>query len=234
MIVDRFQRENPFRMRILGSGVVFLAALIACLLALAPPRLGLVLFGIVVWFACPGAVLGAWRIRQTPGRALAVALNASIWGYGLSSVALLLFWCAGLRGGALLAAPVIAGAVAWLIGLTLRDTLTAPAFNDADIVAVLLLLVVTLGDHRAALRQGRLAGRGWPCVPRLLHRRLRLADGRGRGTEQRRLSRRKIPFYRRDQLRYYWLAHLLPAAEYQALAPHEPRSNRSCSSTLQG
>src|SRR6476660_10320073 len=125
MIIERFQRENPFRMRILGSGVVFLAALVACLLALAPLRLGLLLFGIVVWFACPGAVLGAMAFRQTPGRALAVALNAAIWGYGLSSVALLLFWCAGLRGGALLAAPVLAAAVAWLIGLALRDTLTA-------------------------------------------------------------------------------------------------------------
>src|SRR4029450_13108446 len=142
MIIERFQRENPFRMRILGSGVVFLAALAACLLALAPLRLGLVLFGIVVWFSCPGVVLGAVVYRQTPGRAMAIALNASIWGYGLSSVRLLLLWCAGIRGGALLVARVLAGAVAWLIGLPLRHRLTSPPFTNADIVAVLLLLTL--------------------------------------------------------------------------------------------
>jgi hypothetical protein len=216
MIIERFQRENPFRMRILGSGVVFLAALAACLLALAPLRLGLVLFGIVVWFSCPGVVLGAVVYRQTPGRAMAIALNASIWGYGLSSVTLLLLWCAGIRGGALLLAPVLAGAVAWLIGLPLRHRLTSPLFTNADIVAVLLLLTLTLG----------IVGRPFakvasPVEDGRAYRAYFTADFVWRMAVAAELSKGdfppKNPFFRRDQLRYYWLAHLLPAAEYQSL-----------------
>jgi hypothetical protein len=202
--------------RTIASAVLFGIALLLCIRAISPVNIGLALFAIALYFSLPGAVVGWLMYRPAPGRVVATALNAAIWGYGLSSLALLALWCAGVRGPLLLIVPLLAGAAAWLIGSALRRTLTAPAFDHADVAAVLLLLVLTLGIV------GRPFARVAEEVPDgRAYRAYFTADFVWRMAVAAELSKGDFPprnpFFRRDQLRYYWLAHLLPAAEYQTL-----------------
>ena len=200
----------------LAAAAVSVAAVVTCLGAILPLGPGLLLFAIVVWFTLPGVWLARLAYAPQAGARIAAWLVGPVWGYGLSSVVLLAMWVAGARGIALLTAPIFAlGAVA-LIAPHVRDLLTPPAFDRRDIVAALLLLLLVpavVGRPFARVGEDLPDGRAY--------RAYFTADFIWRMAVAAELAKGSVPprnpFYRGDQLRYYWLAHLLPAAEYREL-----------------
>ena len=76
-----------------------------------PLQHGLLLTLIAAWFTLPGVVFAHFVYEGRPGRGLAAAFVGPVWGYGASSIVLLAMWTAGVRGPALLLAPLVAGAI---------------------------------------------------------------------------------------------------------------------------
>ncbi|CAN5480167.1 hypothetical protein BH23ACI1_BH23ACI1_20950 [soil metagenome] len=178
---------------------------------------GLLLLAVVGWFAAPG-MLAAWVLYAPGSRGAMALLVGPIWGYGMSSVVFLALWVAGLRGAGVLLAPPIAAAIAWALLSGMRHALTAPRFGRGDCAAACLLVALVP------------AIAGWPFsrVGEMLpdgraYRAYFTADFVWRMAVAAELSKGTVPprnpYYRGDRLRYYWLAHLVPAAEYRELAP---------------
>jgi hypothetical protein len=142
-----------------------------------------------------------------------------IWGYGLSSLVLLALWMAGARGSVLLAVPLLGAAVAALAGGLMRGVLTPPAFGRSDVVAVLFLLVsvpAIVGLPFAHVAE--------PVPQGHAYRAYFTADMIWRMAVVAEVSKGDVPprnpFLRGEQLHYYWLPHLLPAAEYRQVHRH--------------
>lgn len=179
---------------------------------------GLVLLAAIVWFACPGVLAARMLYAPEPGRQLAAWLVGPIWGYGLSSAIVLLLWAAGFRTAGIVLAPAVAGAAVWLILGPIRHTLTPPRFDRRDVAAVCLTVALVPAIV------------GWPfsrvgeMVPEgKAYRAYFTADFVWRVAVAAELAKGTVPprnpYFRGDSLRYYWLAHLLPAAQYRAMAP---------------
>jgi predicted outer membrane lipoprotein len=201
---------------LLASIVAALAVLVGAW-AIAPLPGALVLLALVAWFAVPGMV-AAWVLYEPGGRRAMALLVGPIWGYGMSSVVFLGLWVAGMRTSGLLAAPILAAVIAWALLSGMRGTLIAPRFGRGDVAAVCLL---------AALVPAVV---GWPFsrVGEMqpdgkAYRAYFTADFVWRMAVAAELAKGEVPprnpYFRGDRLRYYWLAHLVPAAEYRAMAP---------------
>ena len=206
-----------------------LAAVVATCVALwsfVPLQHGLLLTLIAAWFTLPGVVFAFFVYERKPGSGLAAAFVGPVWGYGASSIVLLALWTAGMRGPALLIAPLLAGAILAACAVPLRGTLSPPAFRAADVVAVCLLIILTAGivarpfsRVAAPLPDGGKAYRAYFT-----------ADFIWRMAVAAELAKGEVPpanpFYRNDYLHYYWLAHLLPAAEYREMrGVRQPRTD---------
>jgi hypothetical protein len=198
------------------AAVSTVVAVVLCIWAILPLGPGLVLFAITVWFSIPGLVLAWLMYAPAPGRRFAAAAVGPVWGYGLSSVVLLGLWTAGLRGAVLLTAPLVAGVVAAVGGVLLRATLAPPTFRRADVIAVLLLLMMVpavVGRPFAHVAEPLPEGRAY--------RAYFTADMIWRMAVVAEVSKGAVPprnpFLRGEALHYYWLPHLLPAAEYRNL-----------------
>jgi len=200
--------------------VPLLAALAAtlavawCLFAIAPVGPGIVLLTIVIWFALPG-VLIAWLLyERRPGRAGAAWLVGPMWGYAASSTALLGLWVAGLRGPVLLLAPAIAASVGSVLAWPLVGSLSPPRFGRRDVVAACVLVaLVSAIVGRPFARVGEIlpAGKAYRAYFTAdFVWRMAVAAELAKGE-----SPPRNPYLRGESLRYYWLAHLLPAAEYR-------------------
>lgn len=206
------------------SAAPAVAALAAAILSVCvglglfvPLGRGLLLVLIAAWFSLPGVLLGWLLYAPGQGRGMAAALVGPVWGYGFSSLVLLVLWISGVRGPALLVAPVLAGAAVIPLGLWLRGALVAPAFTSRDVVAVCLLVAMVPA----------LVGRPFSRVGETLpdggkaYRAYFTADFVWRMAVAAELAKGEVPpinpFYRGDRLNYYWLAHLLPAAEYREM-----------------
>jgi hypothetical protein len=197
----------------LGAGVC--VAVLASLWGIAPLGTALALFGVISWFALPGLVL-AWRLygRQDGGW-LAALLSGPAWGYILSSLALLGFWMAGLRGGGwIAAAPVLASIVVWLGARRLAPDVRPPAFSRRDVAAiafVLLAIPAIAGRPYARVGADLPEGRAY--------RAYFTADFVWEMTVASEVSKGAVPpqnpFQVKDALHYYWLMYLLPGAEYR-------------------
>jgi hypothetical protein len=178
---------------------------------------GLLLTLVAAWFTLPGVLFGYFVYDAQPGRGLAAIFVGPVWGYGASSVVLLAMWTAGVRGPALLLAPLAASAIVAIAARPLRRALTPPAFRAADVVAVCLLIVLTAGI--VARPFSRVAS-PLPDGGRA-YRAYFTADFIWRMAVAAELAKGDVPpvnpFYRHDYLHYYWLAHLLPAAEYREM-----------------
>jgi hypothetical protein len=210
------RRAQAGRAPALVAALVVAAAVVVCIGAIVPLRRGLPLFAITVWFSIPG-ILGAWLMyAPAPGRGFAAAAVGPIWGYGISSAVLLAMWTAGIRGTALLVAPLLSCAAAAGIGRLLRGTLTPPAFGRGDVVAgVLLLGLVPAIVGWPFARVGEVTAEG------KAYRAYFTADMTWRMAVVAEVSTGTVPprnpFLRGQALHYYWLPHLLPAAQYRAL-----------------
>lgn len=198
---------------------ILLAILAVCagLALFVPLHRGLLLLGIAAWFGLPGILL-AWLLYVPgSGRIFHAVLIGPVWGYGFSSIALLVLWVAGLRGPVLLVAPVIASVVLAAVGAGLRGALTAPSFRRSDLVAVCLLVaLVPAIVGRPFARVGETLPDGGKA-----YRAYFTADFIWRMAVVAELAKGDVPpanpFYEGDRLNYYWLAHLLPAAEYREM-----------------
>lgn len=184
--------------------------------AIAPLGPGLMLSGMVALFAVPG-LIAAWMVfAPGSGRLLAAISVGPIWGYGLSSAALLALWAAGVRGWPLLIAPVLALLLAVPIAGIARGSIAAVPARRGDLVAVLILIaLVPALVGRPFARVGEVVPDG------RAYRAYFTADMVWRMAVVAELSKGEFPprnpFYRGDRMHYYWLAHLLPAAEYRLL-----------------
>ena len=182
-----------------------------------PLQHGLLLTLIAAWFTLPGVVFAHFVYEARPGRGLAAAFVGPVWGYGASSIVLLAMWTAGVRGPALLLAPLVAGAILAVCAVPLRGALSPPAFRAADVVAVCILIILTAG----------IVARPFSRVASPLpdggkaYRAYFTADFIWRMAVAAELAKGDVPpvnpFHRNDYLHYYWLPHLLPAAEYREM-----------------
>jgi hypothetical protein len=184
--------------------------------AISPLGPGLLLCGMVALFAVPG-LLAAWIVvAPGPGRVLAACSLGPIWGYGLSSAALLALWAAGFRGWPLLIAPAVASLLAVPFAGLARGRFAARATRPADVYAVLILIALV-----PALVGRPFARVGEEVPDGRAYRAYFTADMVWRMAVVAELSKGEFPprnpFYRGDRMHYYWLAHLLPAAEYRLL-----------------
>jgi hypothetical protein len=199
-----------------ATAILSAVSIVICIRAFAPLGTGVMLFLIVGAFALPG-VLTAWlAFTAGPGRALAAWTIGPIWGYGLSSVVLLALWMSGLRGSILLVAPLVASLAAAALGMLLNGRIRPKPGRRSDPVALFLLIALV------PLLVGRPFARVGEAVPEgKAYRAYFTADMVWRMAVVAELSKGDFPprnpFFRGDQLHYYWLAHLLPAAEYRAL-----------------
>jgi hypothetical protein len=191
--------------------IVASAGLLASLSALAPLPGALVLAAVLIWFAVPGILLG----RRLYGSWAAAVLAGPAWGYVFSSLALLAFWAAGIRSfGILMLAPLPAAAVIWPARALARD-LRAPTFTRRDIAAVALIVLSVLAivvrpyaRIGAELPEGR-AYRAYFTADFVWAMAVVAEISKGDMPP-------RNPYYLNDELRYYWLPHLLPGAEYRA------------------
>jgi hypothetical protein len=193
------------------------AATSVALWSFVPLQYGLLLTLIAAWFTLPGVAFAYLLYEEQPGRGLAAIFVGPVWGFGASSIVLLVMWIVGIRGPVLLVAPVLAAFALALCAIPLRRTLVPPPFRAADVIAVCLLVVVTAGivarpfsRVASALPDGGRAYRAYFT-----------ADFVWRMAVAAELAKGDVPpvnpFYRHDYLHYYWLAHLLPAAEYREM-----------------
>ncbi len=196
-----------------------IAAVVAtafCIKAILPLSHGLALFAITAWFSVPGLATAWLMYESAPGRTFAAWVVGPIWGYGLSSVVLLAFWVAGVRGLALLTAPLVATLIAAGVGFLLKRTLTPPAFDRRDLVVVLLLLLMVpaiVGRPFAHVAEPVAEGRAY--------RAYFTADMIWRMAVVAEVSKGAVPprnpFLRGAALNYYWLPHLVTAVEYREI-----------------
>lgn len=184
---------------------------------LADPGTEVALLLLAVWFASPGVAVLRSIHGGRPGGAFAAVLMGPPIGYALSSVAILALWLGGVRGlAALLLAPAIAAAAAWMPARQLRGRFAPPALSARDVPAlVVVLLLVPLVCGRPFARVGEVlpdnAGRAY--------RAYFTADVVWAAAVVAEVSKGDVlphNMYRRGApLHYYWLAHIFPAAEYQ-------------------
>jgi hypothetical protein len=201
----------------LAAGLVAVLAVCVGLASFVPLHRGLLLFTVAAWFAVPGVLFGLLVYGRVPGRGMASVLVGPVWGYGASSVALLAPWILGVRGPVLLVAPLIAIVLLALLALRLRDLLVPPSFRWSDVVAVCLLVaLVPAIVGRPFARVGESLPDGGKA-----YRAYFTADFIWRMAVAAEIAKGEVPprnpFYRGENLNYYWLAHLLPAAQHREL-----------------
>jgi hypothetical protein len=193
------------------------AATSVALWSFVPLQHGLLLTLIAAWFTLPGVIFARFVYDASPGRGLAAVFVGPVWGYGASSIVLLAMWTAGVRGPALLLAPLVAGAILAACAVPLRGALSPPAFRAADVVAVCILVILTAGI--IARPFSRVAS-PLPDGGRA-YRAYFTADFIWRMAVAAELAKGDVPpvnpFHSNDYLHYYWLPHLLPAAEYREM-----------------
>ena len=213
-----FQRlRAAFPLRVALWVLCAVAATSVVLWSFVPLQYGLLLTLIAAWFTLPGVVFAHFVYEESPGRGLAATFVGPVWGYGASSIVLLAMWTAGIRGPALLLAPLVAGAILAACAVPLRGALAPPSFRAADVVAVCILVIITAG----------IVARPFSRVASPLpdggkaYRAYFTADFIWRMAVAAELAKGDVPpvnpFHRNDYLHYYWLPHLLPAAEYREL-----------------
>ena len=212
---QRVRAAFPLRIALWVLGAV--AATCVVLWSFVPLGHGLLLTLIAAWFTLPGVVFAFFVYERQPGSGLAAAFVGPVWGYGASSIVLLALWTAGVRGPALLIAPLLAGAILAVCAVPLRGALAPPAFRAADVVAVSILIILTAG---IVVRPFSRVASPLPDGGKA-YRAYFTADFIWRMAVAAELAKGDVPpvnpFHRNDYLHYYWLPHLLPAAEYREL-----------------
>jgi hypothetical protein len=201
-----------------GFVVVAIAALLVTIRAIGPFPSVLRQVAVLIWFAAPGVLL-ANRMYRLPGGWAAALLAGPAWGYALSSVGLVILWVAGIRTFPwLMAAPIPAAIIAAAAGRR-APSLSFPRFTHSDIrpwAVVALAVPAIVGLPFAHIGIDLPEGRAY--------RAYFTADFVWQMAVVSEVSKGEMPprnpYHTGDALHYYWLAHLLPAAEHRAAGPH--------------
>jgi len=196
--------------------LVAVAAILATLGSILPLPKAFGLLAVLIWFAMPGVVLGRRLYGAQPGAWPAALLAGPVWGYAFSSLVLLGLWAAGVRSfGWLMLAPIPAAVAAWP-ARRLADTLAVPKLSRRDIGAYALVLLAApaiVGLPYAHVGINLPEGRAY--------RAYFTADFIWEMAVVSEVSKGDMPprnpYYLNDDLHYYWLMHLLPAAEHRAV-----------------
>ena len=192
-----------------------LIALIGTLAAFVPFVSGLGLLAIVGWFSLPGVLLG-WRLYGgRPGGWTAALLAGPAWGYVLSSLVLLDLWAFGVRSfPILMLAPIPAMVLVWP-ARALAANLNPPEFSRKDLTAVAFVLLAILAIVARPYSQV-----GVDLPEGRAYRAYFTADFVWAMAVTAEVSKGDMPprnpYYMNDALHYYWLMHLLPAAEHRS------------------
>jgi hypothetical protein len=194
--------------------VALVVALLVTLRAISPLPSAFLQIAVLIWFAIPGAVL-ARRLYAQSGGLSAALLAGPAWGYAFSSLGLLVLWAAGVRSFAwLMAAPLLATIVTWPAA-RLAPLLSLPRFTRGDLAPwtlVALSVPVIVGLPFAHVGRDLPEGRAY--------RAYFTADFVWQMAVVSEVSKGDMPprnpYHLDDDLRYYWLTHLLPAAEHRA------------------
>ena len=215
-VVERSIAQRPFAA---GHALVVLSAIAAILVSLRgilplPPAFGLL--AVLVWFAVPGVVLGR-RLYRSTGRRMAGCPPRRP-GLGVRAQQPRPPGSVGGRR----TEPVVAGAGANTVALAalparrLADTLSVPRLGRTDLGAcalVLLAVPAIVGRPYAHvgidLPEGR-AYRAYFTADFVWEMAVVAEVAKGDMPP-------RNPYYLGDNLHYYWLMHLLPAAEHRAL-----------------
>jgi hypothetical protein len=198
--------------------VAVAGVLTVTVLSFVPVMWGVGLLGVLVWFALPGVAVARRLYCDDPPSAggwIAALLIGPVWGYVVSSLVLLGLWSAGLRNGWLLLAPAPAMLVA--VGAKrLCGSLAPPIFTKRDVAAILFVLLAVLAI--VARPYSRV---GVDLPDGRAYRAYFTADFVWAMAVVAEVSKGDVPprnpYYLDDALHYYWLMHLLPAAEHRLL-----------------
>ena len=196
--------------------ILAFAAIVIAFAGIVPFPSGLLLIGVLIWFAVPGVLLGRRLYGGQPGGWPAAFLAGPAWGYVLSSLALLGLWAGGVRSFRwLMLAPIFAALMAWPFR-RLASNLSVPRIGRRDVGAcalVLLSVVAIVGLPYAHIGEDLPEGRAY--------RAYFSADFVWEMAVVAEVSKGDMPpqnpYYLNDVLHYYWLMHLLPAAEHRAM-----------------
>jgi hypothetical protein len=202
----------------MGPAAIAISLIVAIAMTVAgfaPIARGAGLLAVLAWFALPGVVLGLRLYGGKPGGAISAVLAGAPWGYVLSSLVMLGMWAAGIRSfPVLMLSPLPAAALVWPAA-RLRQTLDPPAFNRRDLAAaafVLLAVMAIVGRPYSRVGIDLPEGRAY--------RAYFTADFVWAMAVTSEVSKGDVPpknpYYVDDALHYYWLMHLLPAAEYRS------------------
>jgi len=199
---------------LLLSVAAAVAACLTSLVVLLPSFRLITLLVVLLWVASPGIVLG-WRLYGgSRGGGIAAVLVGPAWGYVLTSLVVLGLWAAGVRSfGWLMVAPAVAVVAIWPAG-ALKRSLAVPLFTRADVAALsIVALAVPVIVARPYSRVGIDLPEG------RAYRAYFTADFVWEMAVAAEVSKGDVPprnpYYRNDDLHYYWLMHLLPAAEHR-------------------
>jgi hypothetical protein len=192
------------------------ASVVVSLHAILPVTCALVLVGVLGWFALPGVVLARCLYGQQPGSWAAGLLAGPPWGYVLSSLVLLALWATGLRSFHWLMLAPVPVMLAALPARRLASTLVVPRLDRRDAAAlsfVFLAVPAILGRPYSQVGINLPEGRAY--------RAYFTADFVWEMAVVGEVAKGDMPprnpYYLDDALHYYWLMHLLPAAEHRAL-----------------
>ena len=178
---------------------------------------GLLLTLIAAWFTCRAWFSRYFVYERKPGRGLAAAFVGPVWGYGAEQhrpAGDVDGWYA--RSGAADRAAAGGGDPGSLCRDAARHARTA-GVPGADVVAVSILIILTAG---IVVRPFSRVASPLPDGGRA-YRAYFTADFIWRMAVAAELAKGDVPpvnpFHRNDYLHYYWLPHLLPAAEYREM-----------------
>ncbi len=196
-------------------GVGLIIALLATVAAFVPVLPGIGLVGLVVWFSTPGIVLGRRLYGNQRGGWIAALLAGPAWGYVLSSLALLALWAGGVRSFPVLMLAPVPALIFVLPARALSANVTLPEFTRKDLTAVAFVLLAVLAIVARPYSQV-----GVDLPEGRAYRAYFTADFVWAMAVTSEVSKGDVPprnpYYLNDALHYYWLMHLLPAAEHRA------------------
>jgi hypothetical protein len=200
------------------SAAVFASLLLvlgACFFAILPLSAGSALVAVFAWTLLPG-VLVARRLYGSQRNAWIPALLVGpVWGFSLTSVALLGLWATGIRSGLVLAsAPLAATLLAIPVG-RLAGSLRVARFDRRDVASLVIVLsLVPIVNGLPYARVGEMRPEG------KAYRAYFIADFVWAMAVANEVSKGDVPprnpFLAGDRLHYYWLADLLSSIEHRS------------------
>lgn len=195
--------------------VVLAASLAVSFWAILPLGAAWGLLVVFAWAVLPGVIVARRMYGSDGGAWPAALLVGPLWGFCLTSAALLALWVSGVRSLWLLSLAPVAGLIVAALSGRLAGAFVVPRIGRRDAASILMvLLLVPLINGRPYARVGEMVPEG------KAYRAYFIADFVWAMAVTSEVSKGDVPphnpFLAGDRLHYYWLAHLLSAIEHRA------------------